>query len=501
MKANVIQSESFFYFLFFQIIMSYVVSSFPFVLKFFSVFSLSFVLSVKKSCLGKTKYYYSIKIYSARWLKRIKYIYNVKLYVHGALVNLMLMAKLLGNQVRVLSANCQGLRDKAKRRDVINYFKDLKPSILCLQDTHLTIKEENNLRMLTEFECIISGKYTNSREVAILFNNNFEYKIIHKEIDNDGNYVMVDLDVSSVSLRLINIYAPNMDSPGFFQSILKLIEESQQDHLIVCGDFNLVLNPELDSFNYVNINNPRSRQCVLEMLQLHNMKDAFRYLHPTLKRYSWRRKNPIKQARLDYFIVSESLTDLIADCNIKPGYRSDHSILELDLVVNPFQRGRGLWKLNCSLLKNPEYLNMINHTIQDVLLSYVVPVYNIEFITESNFQGLQFVIADDVLLEMIMFKIREVTIKFSGTLKRKECQVEKNLVQDIEKLESNENTCDFLAIETKKEQLLELQKYRMRRQAVRSRTRWLHSGEKPSNYFCSLEQKNFINKAIKNSSG
>ena len=58
--------------------MSYVVSSFPFVL-FFSVFSLSFVLSVKKSCLGKNKYYYSIKIYSARWLKRIKYIYNVKL--------------------------------------------------------------------------------------------------------------------------------------------------------------------------------------------------------------------------------------------------------------------------------------------------------------------------------------------------------------------------------------------------------------------------------------
>ena len=211
-------------------------------------------------------------------------------------MNLMLMAKLLGNQVKVLSANCQGLRDKPKRRDVINYFKDLKPSILCLQGTHLTIKEENNLRMLADFECIISGKYTNSRGVAILFNNNFEYKIIHKEIDNDGNYVMVDLDVSSVSLRLINIYAPNIDSPAFFQSIQKLIEESQQDHLIVCGDFNLVLNPELDSFNYVNINNPRSRQCVLEMLQIHNVKDAFRYLHPTMKRYSWRRKNPIKHA-------------------------------------------------------------------------------------------------------------------------------------------------------------------------------------------------------------
>ena len=29
------------------------------------------------------------------------------------------------------------------------------------QDTHLTTKEENNLRMLTNFECIISGRCTN----------------------------------------------------------------------------------------------------------------------------------------------------------------------------------------------------------------------------------------------------------------------------------------------------------------------------------------------------
>ena len=55
----------------------------------------------------------------------------------------------------------------------------------------------------------------------------FQYKIIHKEIDNDGNYVMVDLDVSSVSLRLKNVYAPNMDSPSFILGVLKLIEENQ----------------------------------------------------------------------------------------------------------------------------------------------------------------------------------------------------------------------------------------------------------------------------------
>ena len=78
--------------------------------------------------------------------------------------------------------------------------------------------------MLMNVECIISGRCTDPRGVAILFNNNLEYKITHKEID--GNYVMVDLDFSSVSLRVINIYAPIYDSPAFFQNILKLIEEN-----------------------------------------------------------------------------------------------------------------------------------------------------------------------------------------------------------------------------------------------------------------------------------
>ena len=90
--------------------------------------------------------------------------------------------------------------------------------------------------MLANFKCITCGRCTNSRGVALTFNNNFKYKIIHKEIDNDENCIMVGFGVSSVSLRFRNMYDPSMDSPGFFQSILKLFVENQQDPLIFCGD-------------------------------------------------------------------------------------------------------------------------------------------------------------------------------------------------------------------------------------------------------------------------
>ena len=71
-----------------------------------------------------------------------------------------------------------------------------------------------------------------------------------------------------------------------------------------------------------------------------------------VKRYTWRKKNLVKQARLDYFLVPSSMTDIIETINIKPGYRSDHSIVEMQITTSNFTHGSGTWKFNNSLLKN-----------------------------------------------------------------------------------------------------------------------------------------------------
>ena len=115
-------------------------------------------------------------------------------------------------------------------------------------------------------------------------------------------------------------------------------------------------------------------------------------------------QNPIKQARLDYFIVSNSLIDITSSCKIIPGYRSDHSIQELSLIISKFKKGRGLWKFNCSLLKNQQYVSLINKVIEEVIQTYTIPVYSLDYISSNNIANLQFTIDDDLLLEMIMLK-------------------------------------------------------------------------------------------------
>ena len=149
----------------------------------------------------------------------------------------------------------------------------------------------------------------------------------------DGNLLILVLNIASISVRLINIYAPNLDTPDFYQNLAEIIDQNKQD-FVICGDFNLVMNPNLDSYNYISINNPKSRNLALQILETYILIDVFRYMHPDSKTYTWRHKNPIKQARLDYFIVSGFFTDIVTSCKINPGYRSDHSILELNIKIN-----------------------------------------------------------------------------------------------------------------------------------------------------------------------
>ena len=100
-----------------------------------------------------------------------------------------------------------------------------------------------------------------------MINNNFEYSI-HDDV------LIIDLRISDIEVRLINLYAPNNDSPNFFQNIEDLVKNNQQDYVVICGDYNLVLNPTIDCSNYLNINNPRARNKVLDLLSEHSLLDA-----------------------------------------------------------------------------------------------------------------------------------------------------------------------------------------------------------------------------------
>ena len=399
--------------------------------------------------------------------------------------------------LKIISANCQGLRDIKKRADVLNYFADIGPDILCLQDTHWLSEDYRQVKTLWAGECLVNGTKTNARGVAILINKTFEYKILSVETDPLGNRISIFLSLCEFTLHIINIYAPNKDSPDFFTSIREKVENSNSDYCIICGDFNLVIDPNKDSYNYKHINNPQARNYLIDSMNTFGLKDAFRVLNGDARHYTWHKKNPTRHARLDYFIVSENLLDIIDQCDIKPGYRSDHSYLLLRITLCKFERGKGLWKFNCSLLKDKEYLITINNTIDREKLRYAVPIYNPNNITRLSDMSINFTISDSEFLELLLLQIRGETIRYASVLKKKKSLKENNLLREIEIMEKHLDSINYLDLDLKKKELETIRKDKLNGIMIRSRAQWLSEGEKPSKYFCSLEKFYYTEKTVK----
>ena len=96
------------------------------------------------------------------------------------------------------------------------------------------------------------------------------------------------------------------------------------------------------------------------------------------------KSNPVKCARLDFFLVSDSILNKSLSCEILPAYKSDHSRVSLRLNLSSQSRGRGLWKFNCSLLKDSTYLQLVKEVIQESIYSYICPIYSSQYMESQE---------------------------------------------------------------------------------------------------------------------
>ena len=213
-------------------------------------------------------------------------------------------------EVKILSVNTQGLCSMEKRVDVFDYLKAKNCHIYCLQDVHSTQQTEKFIQ--TQWgnnKCIFSSGTSNKRGVAILFKKNLDFTIHNHLSDPEGNFIIIDITVENHRFTLINLYGPNNDSPIFFDNIMSKAQVINSNNpFILCGDYNVVQDYNLDNYNYKTENNKKAHNKILEIKQDFNLIDPFRENNPLLRRYSWRKHSkPLQMSRLDYFLLSESL--------------------------------------------------------------------------------------------------------------------------------------------------------------------------------------------------
>ena len=110
--------------------------------------------------------------------------------------------------------------------------------------------------------------------------------------------------VDELELILVCLYGPNQDCPDFFKNIGSVAEEKSGNILpiILVGDFNIALEQDLDTCNYVKENNPHAKRELKDVMAQLELVDEFRERNTDLRRFTWRRHgSTVKQARLDFF--------------------------------------------------------------------------------------------------------------------------------------------------------------------------------------------------------
>ena len=404
------------------------------------------------------------------------------------------------DSISIISVNCQGLGNPQKRRDVFHFWKLKKYDILFLQDTHFEKKLEKYITAEWGYQAFFASNNSVSRGVAILFNNTFEFRIKKVIKDNEnGNYLLISITTKNVDYLLVNIYGPNKDNPDFYNKLNHNIVDFRCANVIVAGDWNIVLDPSLDYDNYKNVNNVKAQEAVLQLMDSLSLCDVWREMNPDCRRFTWRRSRPFQQSRLDFFLITDSVVEKVLDADIIYGYRTDHSCVSLKIGfgVNNIKRNT-FWKLNASLLRDKKYLSEINDIIDEVIFEHAALPYSREKLLEIPKDEIEFTIAEDLLLDYLLMKVRSQTISYASMKKKKDNEKEKLLETEIDSLErtTKKNEDDNKLLEEKKEELKNIREKRIEGVLLRSKARWVEEGEKVSRYFCGLEKRHYVSKTM-----
>lgn len=152
-------------------------------------------------------------------------------------------------------------------------------------------------------------------------------------------------------INLVNIYAPNEDNPAFFEDLFLLIA-SLPGTVIIAGDFNCTLDPELDRSSGLDSSHSQGRKKIRQAMKDLNLCDPWRKINTLKREYSCFSSLSKTSSRIDYFLISVSLLSNIESCIYDSAVLSDHSPVSLLYIESQTNKSPPRWRLQPRWLQN-----------------------------------------------------------------------------------------------------------------------------------------------------
>ena len=203
------------------------------------------------------------------------------------------------------------------------------------------------------------------------------------------------------------------------------------------------------------------------MIAENDMCDIYRVRHPFSKRCTWTQKTPLKQRRLDYFLISDQLQEQIKTIEIIPSVQSDHSTLIMKIgSIRQEAKGQSYWKSFVELMKSE------------------IVKYDME-LSEFNDPRIRW--------DYLKYRMTQFARRYSIDKARGRREKRKDLEQKVKELQSLISTgageCSLQEYNKCKQDLEEIYNYIAEDIILRSKTDWYELGEKSTKYFLNFEKK------------
>jgi exonuclease III len=128
----------------------------------------------------------------------------------------------------------------------------------------------------------------------------------------------------------------------FLSNVRNILKDYIDSNLIICGYFNITLNPVIDKMGGRDEKTSLYRQRVHEMINEMELCDIWRIQHKGVKQFTWISPCGKIKSRIDFALISNFLEPYVKSTSIDSSIKSDHRAAYLSLRGKTFkQRGSG----------------------------------------------------------------------------------------------------------------------------------------------------------------
>ncbi|MBQ2810635.1 MAG: exodeoxyribonuclease III [Alphaproteobacteria bacterium] len=252
----------------------------------------------------------------------------------------------------------------ARLEQFVAWLNEKKPDIVLLQELKCDFNSFPffEINMAGYDAKIVAQKAYNG--VAIL--SRHKIKTVCEKLpdfdDDNARYLEATVNVKGTDIQVISVYFPNGNPPynnlsdnskfiyklnftdAFYRHMQSLILNHEK--IVIGGDFNVILtdndvyNPELFANNALYKDSVKRR---LKALMYLGFYDAYRVINPQKIGYTyWDYANKAFEQdlglRIDYLLLSPTLTDALTNCYVDKTLRakekpSDHTVLSAEIDI------------------------------------------------------------------------------------------------------------------------------------------------------------------------